>query len=162
MGQSKGGGYTKKAAVSPEQLTYLQNALQQATSNQQSAAQGFQQFLPGGQGGQPVVDAANKNFQQQTIPAILNAYGTGSKGSSSLNQALAAGAANLNTDLASQLSQLQLQAAQGIGNIGAGQAQLGSQTTPFSYMPKQQPFWQSALLGGVGAGGNVLRGWLGR
>lgn len=162
MGQSKGGGYTKKAAVSPEQLTYLQNALQQATSNQASASQGYQQFLPGGQGGKPIIEAANKNFQQQTLPSILNAFGTDNKGSSSLNQALAAGAANLNTDLASQLAQLQLNAAQGIGNIGQGQAQLGSQTTPFAYMQRQQPFWQSAILGGLGAGGNVLGGWLGK
>ncbi len=161
MGQSKGGGYVKKDAVSPEQLTYLQNALRQATSNQQSAAQGFQSFLPGGQGGQPIIEAANRNFQQQTVPSILNAFGSDNKGSSGLNQALAAGAANLNTDLASQLAQLQLSASQGIGNIGAGQAQLGSQTTPFAYMPRQQPLWQSALLGGIQAGGNVLGGWLG-
>ena len=161
MGQSKGGGYAKKAAVSPEQLTYLQNALKQATSNQQAAAQGFQSFLPGGQGGQPVIDAANKNFQQYTLPSILNAFGSDNKGSSGLNQALASGAANLNTDLASQLAQLQLNAAQGIGNIGQGQAQLGSQTTPFAYLPRQQPFWQTALLGGVQGGGNVLGGWLG-
>lgn len=162
MGQSKGGGYVKKDAVSPEQLTYLQNALRQATSNQQLASQGFQSFLPGGQGGQPIIDAANKNFQQQTLPSILNAYGSDNKGSSGLNQALATGAANLNTDLASQLAQLQLSASQGIGNIGQGQASLGAQTNPFAYMPKQEPFWQTALLGGVQTGGNVLGGWLSR
>ena len=161
MGQSKGGGYTKKEAVSPKQLTYLNKALKEALANQQAASEGFKQFLPGGQGGQPIIDAANKNFQQQTLPSILNAFGTDNKGSSSLNQALAAGASNLNTDLASQIAQMQLSASQGIGNIGQGQATLGSQTNQFAYMPRQQPFWQSALLGGVQGGGNVLGGWLG-
>lgn len=162
MGQSKGGGYVKKEAVSPEQLQLLQQLISQASPQIQSAAQGFNQFLPGGGGGQPIINQANRNFQQQTIPSILNAFGNNTKGSSALNQALAAGAANLNTDLASQLSQLQLNAAQGIGNLGLGQAGLGSQTPQFAYMQRQQPFWQSALLGGIGLGGQLGGAALGR
>lgn len=155
MGQSKGGGYTQKPTLTPEQNTLLQQIMQQAIPNQQSAAQGFNQFLPGGGGGQAITDAANKNFQQKTIPSILNAFGSGNKGSSALNQALASGASNLNTDLASQLSQLQLSAASGIGGLGSNQGQLGTQTPQFAYLQRQMPFWQSALLGSLNAGGQV-------
>ncbi len=162
MGQSKGGGYVKKEAVSKGQLSYLENALKDALSNQRLGAEGYKQFLPGGQGGQPIIDAANQNFQQQTLPGILNAYGTGNKGSSSLNQALASGASNLNTNLGAQLAKMQLDASQGISNIGSNQANVGTQTQQFAYMPKAAPFWQTALLGGIQGGGNVLGGWLGK
>lgn len=153
MGQSKGGGYTQKPTLTPDVVSLLQMLTQQAAPQTQAAAEGFKQFLPGGGGGQAITAQANKNFQQQTIPSILNAFGSGSKSSSALNQALAAGASNLNTDLASQLAQMQLQASQGIGSLGLGQAGLSAQTPQFAYLQKQQPFWQSALLGSINAAG---------
>ena len=157
MGQSKGGGYVKKEAVTPEQQTLLNQFLQQAGLNTQQASQGYAQFLPGGGGGEPIAQAAQQRFQQQTIPSILNAFGTGSKGSSALNQALAAGGANLNTDLAAQLAQMQLQASQGQGNLGVQQGQLGSKDQ-FAYLQRQQPFWQSAILAGLsGASAGATR-----
>ncbi len=158
MGQSKDGGYTQKPTVTPGQKSFLDQLLEMAGPNLGKAAGGFAEFLPGGGGGKAITEQANKNFQQQTIPSILNAFGTGSKGSSSLNQALAAGASNLNTDLASQLSQMQLAAAQGLGNIGLGQGGLGAGTPQFAYLQKQMPFWQSLLLGGVQAGGQAAKG----
>jgi hypothetical protein len=161
MGQSKGGGYIQKEAVTPEQKSFLDQILQMAGGNLGQAAQGFNQFLPGGGGGKAITDQANKNFQQQTIPSILNAFGTGSKGSSSLNQALAAGASNLNTDLASQLSQMQLAASQGLGNIGLGQGGIGAGTPQFAYLQKQMPFWQSALLAGISGGSQAGKAVLG-
>jgi len=157
MGQSKDGGYTQKPTVTPNQQTLLDLFLSQAGGNAAAAAEGFKQFLPGGGGGQAITNQANKNFQQQTIPSILNAFGSGTKGSSALNQALASGAANLNTDLASQLSQLQLNAAQGLGNLGLGQGQVGSKDQ-FAYLQKQTPFWQQLLLSGLQAGGQAARG----
>lgn len=160
MGQSKGGGYIQKDAVTPQQKSLLDQLLGMAGGNINQAAQGFSQFLPGGGGGQAITNQANKNFQQQTIPSILNAFGTGNKGSSSLNQALAAGASNLNTDLASQLAQFQLGASQGLGNLGLGQAGLGAGTPQFAFMQKQMPFWQSSILGTLGAGGQLGGGWL--
>ena len=162
MGQSKGGGYVQKDVVTGGQKSLLDQLLAQAGGNLNQAAQGYAQFLPGGGGGKAITEQANKNFQQQTIPSILNAFGTGSKGSSSLNQALAAGASNLNTDIASQLAQMQLQASQGLGNLGQGQANLGAGTPQFAFLQRQMPFWQSALLGGVGAGGQIGRGVLGQ
>jgi len=154
MGQSKGGSYAQQPAITPEQKTLLDQLLGQAGGNFQQAAQGFAQFLPGGGGGQAITEQANKNFQQQTIPSILNAFGSGSKSSSALNQALASGASNLNTDLASQLAQMQLQAAGGLGGLAGQQGQLGSKNQ-FDYLQKQQPFWQQAILGGINAGGKV-------
>ena len=160
MGQSKGGGYEQKSVITPEVQSFLQQILGPAMGNQQSASEGYKQFLPGGGGGQAITDQANKNFQQQTIPSILNAFGSGAKGSSSLNQALAAGASNLNTDLASMLSQAQLQASSGIGNLGTSQASMGTQTPQFAYLQKQPPLWQQLLLAGTSAGGTAARGLL--
>lgn len=162
MGQSKGSGYAKKDIITPQQKTFLDSLMSQSLPNQQQATQGFSQFLPGGGGGQAITEQANKNFQQQTVPSITNALGSNAKSSSYLNQALGAAGANMNTDLASLLSQLQLTAASGIGGLGSQQAQLGSQTPQFNYLQKQQPLWQSLLLGGIGGGSSVLGGWMGR
>lgn len=174
MGASKSGGYIKQEAVTPELKSFLDQLMQtsqQSTAtgaaNQAQAAQGFQQFLPGGGGGEAIKAAAQKNFQQQTLPSILNAFGQGSKGSSALNQALAAGASNLNTDLAAQLSQMQLQAAGGLGNLGLSQGGLGvnqgqlSSKDQFAYAQKQMPFWQQALLGTIQAGGQAAGAFAG-
>lgn len=162
MGQSKGGGYVKKEAVTDQQQSFLNQLMQMAAPQYQQAAGGYAQFLPGGGGGKPIIDAAQQRFQQQTLPSIMEAYGSGAKGSSALNQALGAAGAGMQTDLASLLSQYQLQASQGMGNLAAGQAQLGAQTPQFAYMQRQTPFWQQATLGGLGAGGQVLGGWLGK
>ena len=164
MGQTKGNtgtsGLDQIQTLSGGQSDVLNQILQLIQGNQQASAEGFKQFLPGGGGGQAITAQANKNFQQQTVPSILNAFGSNSKGSSALNQALAAGASNLNTDLASQLSQLQLSAAQGIGNLGSQQASQGLGTPAFGYSPVQQPFWKDLLLSGVNAGGTIGGGIL--
>jgi len=89
------------------------------------SAAGYREFLPGGGGGQAIAQAAQNRFQQQTLPSILNAFGSGAKTSSALNQALAAGAANLNTDLGAELARMQLGAAQGIGGLAGQQGALG-------------------------------------
>ena len=162
MGQSKGGGYTKKSAITGSQKTLLDQLLSQAAPNLQQAAGGFSQFLPGGGGGEAIANQAQQRFQQQTIPSIMNAFGSGAKSSSALNQALAAGGANLNSDIASQLAQMQLSAAGGLSSLGLGQSGLGAQTPQFSYAQRQQPFWQSALLGGLGAAGQLGGAYLGR
>lgn len=161
MGQSKGGGYKKLPALTPQQTTLLNQMLGQASGNIGAASEGFKQFLPGGGGGQAITNQANQNFQQQTIPSILNALGGGSKGSSALNQALAAGASNLNTDLAAMLSQLQLSAASGLGGLGLGQSGQGLGTSQFAYAPRQTPFWQQATLGAINAGGKAAGAFLG-
>lgn len=154
MGQSKGGGYQKLPINSQGQDAYINQLLQMLGPQFQQAAQGYQQFLPGGGGGEAITNQANQNFQNNTIPSILNAFGSNVKGSSGLNNALAGGAAQLNTDLASRLSELQLNAAQGLGNLSLGQ---GNQalSPQFAYQQKQMPFWQSAILGGIGATGNI-------
>lgn len=166
MGQTKGNtgvpGLDQLQTLSGGQSNVLNQILAMIQGNQQGAAEGFKQFLPGGGGGQAITAQANKNFQQQTLPSILNAFGAGSKGSSALNQALAAGASNLNTDLASQLSQLQLNAASGLGGLGSNQASQGLGTPAFAYSPVQQPFWKQLALAGTQAGGEVARGLLSR
>lgn len=163
MGQSKGtANYDKLSTVTPEVETFLQGQLKKAGLSQDQAAQAYQEFLGQMGGANPIVDAANKNFQQQTVPGILNAYGTGNKGSSSLNQALAAGAANLNTDLAGGLAELKLKAAQGLSNLSSEQGRVGSQTPTFDYQQKAPPIWQQALLGTIQGGSKVLSSYLGK
>ena len=181
MGQSKGGGYIQKPTLSGGQQTSLDQILaliQQNLSGQgglagsplyQQAVQGTQQFLPGGQGFAPIQAEAQRQFQQQTIPAIMNAYGSDAKSSSALNQALAGAGQNLNTSLAAQLAQMQLGASQQAAGLAQAPYQqalqaggLGLGTQSFAFMPKQQPFWQSALLAGIGAGGQAGGAALGK
>lgn len=159
MGQSKGGGYSKKETLLPEQMGLLQQILGQSSPYLQQAAQGYAQFLPGGEGGEAIKKQAMQDYQQQTIPSILNAFGSGSKGSSALNQALAASASNLNTNLASQLAQMQLAASQGLGNLGLGASGQGLSTPGFAYLQRQPPLWQQLLLAGVGGAGQLGRGY---
>lgn len=154
MGQSKGGGYQKVDTLSPQQQQYQNWMISQMPEYMKMAQEGYAQFLPGGGGGKAISDAAHARFQQQTIPSIMNAFGTGSKTSSGLNQALAAGASNLNTDIASQLAQMQLQAAQGAAGMAQGGQSAAFQPS-FAYQQKQMPFWQQAILGGIGAGGQI-------
>lgn len=160
MGQSKGGGYEKLPTKTPEQTSGLMNLLQQALQNSQGAAQGFNQFLPGGKGNEAIANAAQQRFQQQTVPSILNSFGQNVKGSSSLNQALASGAANLNSDIAAQTAQNSLQASQGLAGLGLGQGQLGSQDL-FAYLQKNPSILQQILgplIGGAGAVGGAYLG----
>lgn len=155
MGQSKGGGYIKQDTLNPAQQQLLNQTASQASPYTQQAAEGFAQFLPGGGGGQAIQQAAMNRYQQQTLPQIMNLFGSDSKSSSSLNQALASSAADLNTNLASQLAQMQLQAAGGLGNLGTSNAQMALNTPAFAYMQRQQPLWQQLLLSGVGVGGQL-------
>lgn len=159
MGQSKGGGYTTKPIFTEDVNTFLQQLLSQSGQNTQQAAQGFQQFLPGGGGGEAIQKEALRNYQQQTIPSILNAFGSDNKGSSSLNQALASSAADLNTNLGSQLAQMQLSAAQGLGSLGLNQQQLAAQPRN-AYLQRQPPLWQQMLLAGTQTGGQIARSGL--
>jgi hypothetical protein len=160
MGQSKNGGYQQLQAVTPEQQSLLSQLIGQAGGNLGQAAQGYAQFLPGGGAGEAFAKQAQQRFQQQTMPTIMNAFGSGAKGSSALNQALAQGGANLNTDIASMLANAQLQAAGGMGQLGMGQSQLGAGTNQFAWTPQQQPFWQQLLLSAVGTAGDVGRGMI--
>lgn len=158
-------GYKEISTFTPQGQSYINDLLGQISGFLPQAAQGFSQFLPGGGGGQPIVDQAMKNYQQRTIPSILNAFGsTSGRGSSALNQALAASASDLNTDLFSQLAQMQLQASQGLGSLGLGGGQLGLQGSQRTFMPKQPSFLQHLLLGllqgGSSIGGGLLSGMI--
>ena len=158
MGSSKGGGYMKKDTLTSEQKTLLNQMLQQSNQNTQGAAAGYNQFLPGGGGGEAIKQQAMADYQQRTIPSILNSF-SGAKGSSALNQALASSGADLNRGLSSDLSQMSLSAAQGLGNLGASQGQTGLNTPGFAYLQKQPPLWQQLTQSLLGVGGGVGKGW---
>jgi len=123
-GLTKSAGYSKKKTLSPEQMTQLQKILQGAGENVDQSAEGYRQFLPGGGGGEAIKAQAMQDFQRKTLPAITGQFGSDSKSSSALNQALAQGGADLNTSLASFLSQMQLNAAQGLGDLGTRRSQI--------------------------------------
>lgn len=152
----------KQDTVTPEIQQLLRQLASSAGNNANAAAEGFNQFLPGGGGGQAISDAAHRRFQQETIPSILGAFGQNVKGSSSLNNALASGASNLNSDIASKLAEMQLQASQGLSNQAANQANTAAGTQQFAYQPRQQPLWQSALLAGIGGGSKIAQAYAGR
>lgn len=177
MGAPRDGGYQKLDTVSRSQKSLLENLIQQAQQGfsgqggvaqnplYQQAVAGTQQFLPGGQGFAPIQAEAQRNFQQQTIPGILNSFGQGAKGSSALNQALASGGANLNSSLASLLAQMQLGAsgqAAGLAQLpyqnATNQANIGLNTQSFAYQPKATPFWQDLVLANIQAAGQALGG----
>lgn len=180
MGLGKGGGYLEKSTMSPEQSSILQQILGQSGQGMQGGGglaqnplfqqsqQAVGQFLPGGQGFAPIQAEAMRNFQQQTLPAIMNAYGSGAKSSSALNQALAGAGQNLNTALASQLAQMQLGAAgQGAQmammpqQLAMNQANIGLGQQTKAFMPQQQPFWQQMLLGAISGGSQMGKAALG-
>lgn len=148
MGQSKGtagAGYDKINTLSQGQQGLLDQTISGTNPLIQQAAQGYQQFLPGGQGGQPIINDAMRRFQQQTIPQIKNAFGSDAKGSSALNQTLAASGADLQSSLMAQLAQLQQGASGGLANLAQGQQQLGLGTSAFGVAPQQSPMWQQLL-----------------
>lgn len=161
MGQSRGGGYEKIDVLAPNQKALIDQLLSQAGPYMQQAGNIYAGFGPGGAAANAITQQAQQRFQQQTIPDIMNAFGSGAKSSSALNQALAAGGANLNTDIASMLAQAQLQAAGGLGGLAGQAGQLGMQPQ-FALQPRQMPFWQQMLLGGIGAGGQLGGSFLGR
>lgn len=162
MGQPKNGGYSKLPTMTPGQNTLLNQYISNALPWQQQAAQGFSQFLPGGEGGKPIIDAAMNRYKQQTVPSIMNAFGSNAKSSSALNQALAASASDLNTNLGAQLAQMQLQAAQGIGGLGMNAGNQGLNAQSFAYQPTQAPFWQDLLLSLISGGSQIGAGFAGR
>lgn len=155
MGQSKGGGYMQKPTLLPQQQQGLDQILQMFGPYLQQAAQGYQQFLPGGGGGEAIAKSAQNRFQQNTIPQIMQAFGSDNKGSSALNNSLASAGANLNTDLGSILAQAQLQASHGLGSLGSGLGQLGLGTPGFAYLQRQPPMWQQLLGPAIGAASKV-------
>lgn len=158
MGQSRGSGYQQVNTLTPQQSNTQNQFLSQSMPWLQQSAQGFQQFLPGGGGGQPIIDAAMKRYQQQTIPSILNAYGSDNKGSSALNQALASSASNLNSDLGAALASMQLQASQGLGSQAQNVGNLGLNTQSFALTPEQAPLWQKLLQALAGGTGGAVSG----
>jgi hypothetical protein len=158
MGQTKGNGYQQMQTLTPEQQSLLQSITGSAQGNQNQAANAFSQFLPGGKGGEAITNAAQQQFKQTTIPSIMNAFGSNAKSSSALNQALAAGGSNLNSNIASQLAQMQLQAAGGLGGIGQSQASTGLGTAGFGLTPQQSPLWQKLLGLIAGGAGGTLSG----
>jgi hypothetical protein len=168
MGQSKNGGYQELPTMTPQQQTLLSQILnlgQQNTTGQDSLYNQSQDTLKSfltGTGFEPIKQAANQNFQQNTLPSILNSFGGGAKSSSALNQALAAGASNLNTNLGSQMAQMQLQAAGQANQQALQPAQMGLNQQSFAYQPKSNPFWQDLLLAGVSGGSKVAAAQIGK
>ncbi len=161
MGQSKGGGYDQRSTLLPEQLSSLLQMLQQAQGNTQQASEAYKGFLPGGKGAEAITQQAQQQYKQNTIPSILNQFGSGSKTSSALNQALAASGSDLNTNLASMLSKLQLDAASGLAGLGSNQQSIGLGTPAFAFQEQQRPAWQSWVSPAIQAAGTVGGAYLG-
>lgn len=134
----------------------LQNLLEQvAIQNQQQGAAGINQYTAGGAGANPIINQANQNFQRQTIPSILNAFGSENKGSSALNNSLAQAGSDLNSQIASLLAGMGLDASKSLASIGTDQSRQALGTQPFSYQQKQPSTIQQLLLSLLGVGGQI-------
>jgi hypothetical protein len=157
---SNGGaaGYDKATTLTPQQSAAQNEVLAMIAPYLQQAAQGYQDFLPGGKGTQALTEQAQRNFKQSTVPQIMNSFGSGAKGSSALNQALAAGAADLNSNIAAQQAQYQLAAAQGLGSIGSTASQQLNNPS-FSYVKKAPSIWERITGAGTGAIGGAAQGY---
>lgn len=160
MGQSRDGGYQKLATGTADQTSLINQLIAQYGGQgglQEQAMNALKGYLPGGEAFSPIEAQAREGFQQQTIPSIVESLGQGQKGSSALNQALASAGSGLESQLAAQKSQMGMQA------IGMSQPYYQqAMESQFAYQPKQKPFWQEALLGGIGAGGKIAGAYAGR
>lgn len=146
-------GYQKYPLQTPQQQELIQWLMGQIKPNYEQASQAYSSFLKPG-ADNPITQAANQNFQQQTIPSILNSFGSNSRGSSALNHSLAAGAANLNTNIASQLAPLYLNAASGLGNLATNQTSAATQPQ-FGYAQKSSGFLKELLLSLLNSAGQT-------
>jgi len=108
---------------------------------------------------------AMRDFNQQTVPNLINQYGQGSKSSSALNQALGAAAGNLHENIMADFAAMRQQQAQGIfgqsqvnrANNVANQsaASMGALGGYKAYMgpSNQSNFWgKAAPVIGLGVG----------
>lgn len=97
---------------------------------------------------------AKRQFQEETIPNILERFsGAGARSSSGLQQTLGGAGRQLSEDLSAQRSGLQQNAVQQLLSNFMGQGQLGLGTRAFENIlrPAEPGFLQS-LLGGLGQG----------
>lgn len=99
-------------------------------------------------------------FQQQTAPQILTNLGHGFKGSSAMNQALAASIGNLQENIASNLSNLKFnQASQVFGQSQAGRAQNIANASAASQGALNQPSAYQPYMGGPSNTSSFINKW---
>jgi len=97
---------------------------------------------------------AKRQFQEETIPNILERFsGAGARSSSGVQQALGGAGRQLEENLSAQRAGLQQNAVQQLLSnfMGQGQLGLGTQTFENILRPAQPGFLQS-LMGGLGQG----------
>lgn len=156
----------------PEQFNQLPRFTPQQQGLQGQTINSIQDILkmiqPGAQGGRgqfdfaPIAQQARTNFQSQTAPSIAERFaalgGSGTRGSSGINSALAGAGANLEQSLAS------LQSQYGLAQQGQ-QNQLLQTLLGFSAQPSYENIYfpgSSGLLGqsaqGIGQGVGALGG----
>lgn len=134
------------------------NRIQQIPTVTPEVAQALSQLLQGGlsgiqdpsQGFQPIAEQAQTQFQQQTIPSILERFtALGGQRSSALGQQLGAAGAGLQQDLAAQQAQYGLQNRQGL----LQQLQLAMMPQfENAFMPGQQGFLSNLFSSLIGSG----------
>lgn len=103
-----------------------------------------------------------RQFNEQIVPELAERFsglGVGSQNSSAFQQALSSSGADLAERLGSLRGQLQSNAAQ--QSLGFGQNQLSNLQNLLGMntqglVPKSKPWWQEALIGGVGGLGQGL------
>lgn len=135
------GGIERAPIRGPQQIGAQNQALQMALSGLQGSKPSFA----------PIETHARKQFQQQTLPGILERLtNMGGQRSSALGESLAGGAQDLETSLAAMRSQFDM------GNRGQLMQMLG-----IGLQPQEQMFYRPGTQGFLGQAGAGLAQGLG-
>lgn len=152
-----GGGKSKRPKIKyepdyePDQLELLQELTQGVRSGNKDALSYLNSILSNEEGAfQDFEDPFKQQFEQQTVPTILERFsGAGARGSSGLQQTLASAGKDLSTNLAAQRAQLK----QGAINqlLGFQEPALAKRRT--RYMQEGRPGIFENLRGAASEGG---------
>ena len=152
--------YKQVSTLSPGQQS-LQNQITggltggQAGQGYSAALQQLMDLVQGQPGAYNVMEApARRQFQEQTVPNILERFtGAGAGRSSGLNRTLSSAATGLEENLAAQRGQMQQQAVQSLLNNFLSQSQLGLGTREFeNVMEEGTPGFLQSLFSALQPG----------
>lgn len=149
-GKSKPGKFKQAPMYDEQRMQAFNDILQQAQSGNKNAFQYLNSILSDEEGAfEDFERPAMEQFQQQTVPSILERFsGAGARSSSALNQTLGQAGRGLSSDLAAQRSQLKNNAISQLLNYTGK----GLQQTSMPYRQERQPGLFEQLQGSAQGG----------
>ena len=153
-GRSKPAKFKQQPMYSPQQMQAFNDILQQAQGGNKNAFNYLNSILSDEEGAfEDFERPYQEQFQQQTVPSILERFsGAGARSSSGLNQTLGQAARGLSGDLAAQRAQLKNSAIQQLLNY----TNTGLQRTTTPYIQERRPGLFEQLQGPAQGGFSEL------